>query len=86
MAKAWYLYNGGPVNLSSSYTLYDLNAIPPCPDGCVLCAIKSTTGVGPRPINPLSNNVLAYLTNFQIAQRVQPLPNDPYVVGKGTCS
>lgn len=89
MAKAWYLYNGsGSPLLSINYTIFnpiDLNAAPPCPDGCVLCAIKSTTGAPLRPITPLSANVTAYLTNFMIAQRVQPVPTDPYVIGKGSC-
>ena len=90
MAKAWYIYDGsGNPTLSTSYTLYnpaDLNAVAPCPDGCRLCAIKSNTGPGLRPVTPLSNNVRTYLSNFFIAQGVQPLyPNDPYVVGKGPC-
>lgn len=91
MAKAWYLYNPpGSIFSSSSYTIFnpaDLNAAPPCPDGCVLYAIKSTTSGGPplRPISPLSTNVTAYLTNFMIAQRVQPVQTDPYVIGKGSC-
>ena len=90
MAKAWYLYDGvGNPGSSNSYTLYnfsDLNAVPPCPDGCRLCAIKSTTGPGGRPITPLSNNIRIYLSDFFIAQGVQPpYPNDPYVVGKNPC-
>ncbi|MBB5646552.1 hypothetical protein HDE70_002859 [Pedobacter cryoconitis] len=88
MAKAWYLYNSGSIFASSSYTIFnpiDFNAAPPCPDGCILCAIKSTTGAPGKPINPLSNNVFLYLTNFMIAQRLQPILTDPYVVGKGSC-
>lgn len=89
MAKAWYLYDGsGNPTLSTSYTLYNFASPltqPPCQDGCRLCAIQSTTGGGLRPITPLSNNVLAYLTTFFIAQVPQPNITIPYVVGKKPC-
>lgn len=92
MAKAWYLYNGsGNPSVSSSYTIYNFSnplTQPPCPDGCKLCAIYSTTGNTNilNPISPLSNNILAYLSAFFIAQSVQPpYPSNPYIVGKRPC-
>ncbi|AMP96991.1 hypothetical protein AY601_0018 [Pedobacter cryoconitis] len=92
MAKAWYIYDGsGSPFSSNSYTLYnfsDLNAVPPCPNGCKLFAIKSTTSSGGfpiRPIAPLSSNIQAYLTTFFIAQETQPNVTDPYILGKKPC-
>lgn len=69
MARTWYAYTGGSVNLPSSYDV--MSVTPACINGTNLCAIYAFNG-GPNPSN-ISANLRVYITNALATALAWPL-------------
>ena len=78
MAKSWFAYTGlGSVILPENYLLS--NDLPACRDGFVICAIYAE-GQEMHPIDPLSENMIQYITLGLESELFQPF--DPYYTKK----